>query len=591
MNILHNHVGFRLYSHKCVIVQISEEEFPVSWKASVVSEDTGHEVASLDPEFSCAVPGWKGRRFLRYEFSRICEEGRYHIVIHTDEGQMAGQSFAISDDVNDILTVSDLVHYFKGQRSSGRWDETDRDLPFFGARTSRVDVHGGWFDASGDYSKYLSHLSYANYLNPQQTPLTVWSLASAAATLQEHEEIGRSLLVERLWEEASWGADFLMRMQDPEGYFYTTVFDVWSKQNEKRMISAFRGKEGVLLESYKSGFRSGGGMAIAALARISRHERQDVPGDGYTSFEYLKAAETGYRHLSEHNCEYLDDGTENIIDCYCALNGALELYRTTGIQWYLSESRRWAERLVSHYDHASGAWFVTPGSDRPFYHASDTGLLLLSLIEYLLTESDGDRRAMTARVILASLISEHERTVTGENPFVCTRQMVKGVGESTARVSFFIPHENESGYWWQGENARLASMAAMLRSAARHLDTIISCCQEDSTMREAVPTVSELRRIADAQIDWIQGCNPFDVCMLQGYGRNNPRYEKHYPNAPGGICNGITGGFEDENDIDFLPSCVEGRGDHLWRWSEQWIPHASWFLLAIVQDLQEQDIS
>jgi len=29
-------------------------------------------------------------------------------------------------------------------------------------RACRVDVHGGWYDASGDRSKYLSHLSYAN---------------------------------------------------------------------------------------------------------------------------------------------------------------------------------------------------------------------------------------------------------------------------------------------------------------------------------------------------------------------------------------------------------------------------------------------
>ena len=43
-----------------------------------------------------------------------------------------------------------------------------------------MDVHGGWYDASGDVSKYLSHLSYANYLNPQQTPLAVWGLLEAA---------------------------------------------------------------------------------------------------------------------------------------------------------------------------------------------------------------------------------------------------------------------------------------------------------------------------------------------------------------------------------------------------------------------------
>jgi len=69
--------------------------------------------------------------------------------------------------------------------------------------------------------------------------------------------------------------------------------------------------------------------------------------------------------------------------------------------------------------------------------------------------------------------------------------------------------------------------------------------------------------------------------MLQGHGRNNPKYEQFYPNAPGGICNGITAGYLDEADIDFLPAAVEGQGDHRWRWSEQWLPHGAWFLLAL----------
>jgi hypothetical protein len=76
--------------------------------------------------------------------------------------------------------------------------------------------------------------------------------------------------------------------------------------------------------------------------------------------------------------------------------------------------------------------------------------------------------------------------------------------------------------------------------------------------------------------------------MLQGQGRNNPRYEDRYPNAPGGICNGITSGITDEADIAFLPPEVEGRGDHRWRWSEQWIPHAGWFALAAAQGLYDE---
>ena len=43
----------------------------------------------------------------------------------------------------------------------------------------------------------------------------------------------------------------------------------------------------------------------------------------------------------------------------------------------------------------------------------------------------------------------------------------------------------------------------------------------------------ELRRFALDQVDWVLGRNPFDVCMLQGRGRNAPDYLPGFPNAPG----------------------------------------------------------
>ena len=586
MKILHNHVGYRPEARKVLILQTDgTESIHTDVRASLLAEETGKVVMDLSYLTAGPVDRWQGRYFYRFDFSEWKEEGVYRFCIRVGGAEVYGFPFRIGQDVNDAQMVSDIVHYFKGQRSSGRWDEVDRSLPFHGGRDGRVDAHGGWFDASGDYSKYLSHLSYANYLNPQQIPLTVWSLARSGEHLAHNDLYASTLLVERLFEEAHWGADFLMRMQDDAGYFYTTVFDTWSKQDEKRKITAFRTQQGILLDTYQAGFRSGGGMAIAALARIARVKRTHIPSDGYTSEQFLAAADKGYRHLAEHNTKYLDNGIENIIDCYCALVSAVELYRSTKNRWYLMEARTWAQRLASHFDYTMNAWVVEIGSERPFYHASDTGLILLSLFEYLSIEEDLQSRKDTACVIFDSLMSELEMSLVEGNPFRYSRQLVQGVNDSEPRVSFFVPHDNESGYWWQGENARLASMTAMLRVAVDYIDELYELCDRATLVEEREMMSTGLNDLADAQLDWILGCNPFDVCMLQGYGRHNPRYEKFYPNAPGGICNGITGGFEDEKDIDFLPAGMEGRGDQRWRWSEQWLPHASWFLLAITHEL------
>jgi hypothetical protein len=94
-----------------------------------------------------------------------------------------------------------------------------------------------------------------------------------------------------------------------------------------------------------------------------------------------------------------------------------------------------------------------------------------------------------------------------------------------------------------------------------------------------------LESFALDQLNWILGLNPYDACMLQGSGHNNPSYgffgTSEYTNATGGIVNGITSGLLDEKGIDFNLSYATTHMDYDWRWAEQWLPHATWFMLAI----------
>ena len=523
-----------------------------------------------------SVEGWKNRSFVVLDFSELRREGRVFLRVRAAGRTLESPPFTMARGLLVDSCVSDLLFYFKSQRSSGIWDRADRQAPFFGERTGRADVHGGWFDASGDYSKYLSHLSYAHYMNPQQTPLVVWALLSAEEALGGSAEYKGTLLRVRAREEALWGADFLMRMQDPEGFFYTTVFDQWNKKPENRMICSYKTQQGIRLESYQASFRAGGGVSLAALARAAAAEPlawPENPRGEYAPEEYLAAAERGWAHLAEKNPGYTSDGRENIIDHYCALLAAAELFRATRKEPYLEAARERAASLEACFSREGRTWLVHPEGQRPFFHAAEAGFPAVALCRYLETEPEASRREGVLDLVRAAMAAELE--VTGEvaNPFRLARQTVQGAGESR-RTSFFIPHSNESGYWWQGENARLASLACAAGMAARALE-------ENRPGDELIPL---LHRYGRSQLDWILGKNPFDMCMLQGRGRNNPRYEDHYPNAPGGICNGITGGFEDEADVDFLPYPAASRGDQRWRWSEQWIPHGAWFLLALGAD-------
>jgi hypothetical protein len=136
-------------------------------------------------------------------------------------------------------------------------------------------------------------------------------------------------------------------------------------------------------------------------------------------------------------------------------------------------------------------------------------------------------------------------------------------------TSFFIPHDNWTGYWWQGENSRISSLAA----AAWKLSALTG----DTGLR------GELNEYAWKQMNWILGLNPFDICMLNGKGSNNVEHERSWKNLDGGIVNGVTGGFEDERDIAFLPEVPGEDPEHMWRWNEQWLIHSGWFMEAVCQ--------
>jgi hypothetical protein len=91
-------------------------------------------------------------------------------------------------------------------------------------------------------------------------------------------------------------------------------------------------------------------------------------------------------------------------------------------------------------------------------------------------------------------------------------------------------------------------------------------------------------RYALAQVDWILGKNPYDVSFLEGVGRRgSPPYcsLKFHGHLPGGIANGITGLRSDGRGITFDGPTEPEKCWQQWRWREQWLPHASWYWVAL----------
>ncbi|CEO40325.1 glycoside hydrolase family 9 protein [Photobacterium kishitanii] len=575
MQLLINHLGYERFNTKQALLQTTSQT--LSGHAELVCNQTNQTVMQL-PLVACGTTAqWHTGNIYQVDFSACQDAGEYRIRYANIESTV----FSIAEGLLMRRTFSDVLHYFKSQRCSGIYDQADNQALLLNSDL-RIDVRGGWYDASGDVSKYLSHLSYANYLNPQQTPMIVWNMLKAYEIAEDQADIADFTRV-RLLEEALFGADFLVRMQSDDGFFYMTVFDKWSKSPAQRDICAYATQDGIKTDNYQAGFRQGGGVAIAALAAAARITTlpscSRIPHcDAPQSELYLQAAERGYWHLKQHNIAYLNDNAENIIDEYCALLAAVELYRATHQDRYLTEMRDWAQRLAERQmsdENIDHYWSATTDGSRPYYHAAEAGLPAIALMQYLAAEPESKQQQQLQPTLINALNFELTLTAEVNNPFGYPRQYTKAI-DGHKQTAFFVAHNNESGYWWQGENARIASLASMAFMAQDHLT--------DTALKQ------RLMQYGQQLMNWILGLNPFDMCMLDGHGHNNPDYLPllGFSNAKGGVCNGITSGFDNEQDIAFNPA---GQKDDMlqnWRWGEQWIPHGGWYLLATTLQFKER---
>ena len=503
--------------------------------------------------------------YFNADFSALRAPGTYRLEIDIGDMEAISPDFTVGTAGLFAASADALVNYF---RLSRHVKAADHHIRVFGS-DQFVDVWGGWKDAGGDNGKYLTHLSYANFFNPQQTAFADWSLARSyelAPAAFRRQGLERSVI-----DETLWGADFLHRLLSREGFFYMTVFDRWASPGAERVLTAYSGIEGVYSTNYQAAFREGAGVAIAALARAARLSRASGIGGVFTADQYQADAERAFAHLQKNNLRYVDDGKENIIDDYTALLAAVELYRTAPGATYLDAARLRASQLAARMT-PEGRW-RSDDVGRPFYHGADAGFPVLSLSEYLTIETDVTRQAPVRAAIARALAAQLALDAAVANPFDYPRQSFQlyraGHRESTVLSGFFMPHANETGYWWQGESARLASLATAAVLGGR------SVAGQES---QAFGIAPDLAAFAQHQVDWTLGRNPFDLCLLYGFGVHNPPHSHSAGDfVRGGISNGITGanGQDDASGIQF----GSDNDEENWRWYEQWIPHTAWFLL------------
>jgi len=584
--VLVDHVGYETKApkHALVVEEDAGRDSPQTF--ALVDTVTGKVVSSGPITPAGEVFNWGGRRFWLADFSAWQKPGRYQLSAQTRSGSINSCEFLIDDDLLEHATLSNVLFYFKSQRASGDMDRADQRLTLPDG-SGVVDLRGGWYDATGDYGIHLSHQNPTSYFNPQQVPLVAWTLLKSYRALQARGNDDFTEYERRLLDEGLFGADYLVRLKRPGGSFFESITAPgkaklagdrvignpnWRTQIKKTTsdstehIGAAEGPH-----AYEASLRAGGGMSIAALALAST---MPIGGD-MPSSAYLKAAEEAFAFLEAHNAELLNDGKENILDDYCGLLAATELYRATHDASYKAAADHRAAHLIARLI-TSGKyrdyWRADDGT-RPFFHPSDAGLPVISLLEYSSIATPLEQKQVR-EAVARSLRFEMNITSEVNNPFSYARQLVR-MGDGSVRTAFFFPHDTEAAPWWQGENARLASLAAAARLAA-------PLFKDDPAFQV------QLENYAWDQLHWILGRNPYDASLLMGSGHGNAPYmffrSYKYTSAPGGIINGITAASQDEDGIAFNQGYAVTGADEDWRWTEEWLPHAAWYLFAVAQN-------
>lgn len=590
VRVLVNQVGYEPEARKVAIVEGNPGDHPAPFE--LIDAASGVTVLRGRLRSDGQVYDWRQRLpsgkdepwlFWTANFSAWRQTGRYIVRV----GRAQSCPFAIQYDVLERNTISNVIYYFKGQRASGSFNRADAHLRDPSHPGHFLDLRGGWYDATGDYGIHLSELGFTNDFDNQPVPLAAWSLLATYDVLKARRDANFTQYERRLLDEGLYGTDFLVRAQRPGESFLDGISapGLHKRARDRRLDSPnYRPKiktrpasAGAVLTQapehlyeYQISLREGAGMAIAALALASTVARSGPDGH-FPPARYLAAAKSAFQFLQTHN-RTLNGGPANLLDNDSALLAATELYTATHQAAYLADANRWASamtaRLVSrgaYHDY----WQVASRM-RPFFSPSDAGLPVVSLLQYAAIAAPADRR----RALDAARRSlDFELWITRQvnNPFGYARQLVQMGPHGKVRTAFFFPHDTVAAPWWQGENARLASLAAAARLAAPYFP-------EDPQFQ------AELERYAWDQLDWILGRNPYGACMLNGSGHGSAPYmffgSWQYTSAPGSIVNGITAGFHSEDSIAYnLGYAITGK-DTDWRWTEQWLPHAAWYLYA-----------
>jgi hypothetical protein len=213
--------------------------------------------------------------------------------------------------------------------------------------------------------------------------------------------------------------------------------------------------------------------------------------------------------------------------------------------------------LIALQVKTDGFFLNHAGDAQPSREIMDGNLPLLALcdaLEHLGDHPDAPAWRTSLQRHVDHLVAMSQLSPFGTIPFGLYAGNDPGGGRRFGKYfyrSFMKPRgEYRDDDWWVGINAHLASHGVGLSRAAKVLGR------------------PELAHLAQRQLDWILGVNPFNASTVTGAGRTQPKLFKTgaftppTPLIPGGVMNGLGGTAADDVCLD--PGS--------WQTCEYWTP-------------------
>ncbi len=563
VDILLNQAGYVPGASKILLVKgRTDKDF------EIIETETGQTVFRGNFRY---VPGDFGD-FSAGDFSTLRKEGFFYAKADT----LRSYPFRISGSAyREAMNL--IVRYFSLQRcgpsTTGYLSPCHTDDGIRMDNGKHQDVTGGWHDAS-DLRKWVGATIYG-----------MMGLAKAYE-IDDGPENNRKKILEELY----WGNQYFLKMQEPQGYIMNYVGgDVKKHSDSNRWTDNKIGPEGGELGFVKpTAGRSKADMLLFGTNddRVIRTDPLDLTGQyNFITSEALMSRITQASDITySQNCleaakKCFDWCLKNTYDQETGIIGAsiqaaIELFKKTGEDKYKSFAFSQAQQLyklqVPEKGNTLTGFFKTSiSNDEPYKNIWEGCLEIISLCD-LVKLFPENKDVQLWKKIISIYADNYIGTISSKNSFgIVPYGLFTGKDPGGNRKTgqywyrYFMQPELD---WWVGINSNLASAGVGLIKAAMVLND------------------PSLKAMAQKQLDWIIGKNPFNSSTIVGIGYNHP---KHFPGStflpntpviPGAVLNGLGG---DTNDMPVI-----GNGN--WQISEYWTPMVAYtlWLMAEISDTE-----